>query len=304
MSPNRCVNTGQTPGDDVIDCHVHLWDVDGGYPWIQPGSLHHRTFTAADLAESGAGLELTGAILVEASRGDHGENVLLHDLRLRHPDLLLGHVGNLNSCADLGPSRFTELLAETRPNGMRLGGASWDATPASARALVPAMAARGVALELNLHHAAVPVAAGVAARHPGLTVVVDHLGNPPSLRTAGPGEWREQVRRAARVPNVIMKISGLLTQQHGVPGEQVADLVAHVVDAFGPDRCMVGSDWPICLSRGSRAASLRLARRGLRGVDDGELLRVLRTTAERVYGLAARVDNDRGPCFDATVDDR
>ncbi|GAA2856830.1 amidohydrolase family protein [Streptosporangium fragile] len=278
----------------MIDCHVHLWDLDGGYPWIRPGSPHHRTFTAEDLAESGAGLELTGAILVEASRGDHGENVLLRDLRLRHPGLILGHVGNLNSCAGLDPSRFTRLLAETRPNGMRLGGASWDATPPSARAVVPVLAELGVALELNLQHAAVQAAAEVAARHPALTVIIDHLGNPANLGTAGPGEWREQVRRAARVPNVILKISGLLTQQHGVPEEQVADLVAYAVEAFGPDRCVVGSDWPICLPRGSRAESLRLSRRGLSRLSDAERLRVLRTTAERVYGLAARVDNDRG----------
>ncbi|MDX3099285.1 amidohydrolase family protein [Nonomuraea angiospora] len=288
----------------MIDCHVHLWDLDQGYPWIRPGSPYHRTFTADDLAASGAGLGLTGAILVEASRGDRAENVLLPDLRLRHPGLLLGHVGNLNACAGLGPARFAELLARTRPNGMRLGGASWESTPPGARALVPVLARHGVALEVNLHHAAVPAAAEAAARHPGLTVIVDHLGNPANLAAADPGEWREQVRRAARVSGVFMKISGLLTQQHGVPEERVAALVAHAAGEFGPGRCMIGSDWPICLARGSRAASLRLARRGLAGLDAAGRRLVLSGTARRAYGLMPQVDNDRGPCFDAPVDDR
>ncbi|NJP93831.1 amidohydrolase [Nonomuraea sp. FMUSA5-5] len=309
----------------MIDCHVHLWDPAQGHPWIRPGSPHHRAFTADDLAASGADLELggaslelggaglaasgagpgpVGAILVEASRGDRAENVLLRDLRLRHPGLILGHVGNLNTCHDLGPARFADLLDRTRPNGMRLGGASWDATPPGARALVPVLARHGVALELNLHHAALPAAAEAAARHPGLTVIIDHLGNPANLATADAGEWREQVRRTARVPGVFMKISGLLTQQHGVPEERVAALVAHAVAEFGPARCMIGSDWPICLARGSRAASLRLAGRGLAALDDAGRRLVLSGTARRAYGLTPQVDNDRSPCFDAPVDDR
>ncbi|MFI9596690.1 amidohydrolase family protein [Nonomuraea sp. NPDC052265] len=279
----------------MIDCHAHLWDLDGGYPWITPESPHHRPFTAGDLAEAGDGLGLTGTILVEASRGDRGETWRLRDLRLRHPDLIAGHVGNLNVHAGVEPSRFRNLMDGARPNGMRLGGPSWEATPASARALVPVLAELGVALELNLHAAAVGVAAEVAARHPALTVIVDHLGNPPNLLAADPGEWREHVRRAARTPNVIMKISGLLTQQHGAPPGRVAGLVTHVIEAFGPDRCVVGSDWPICLPRGSRAESLRLATLGLAGLTAGERVRVLRTTAERAYRLAPPVDNDPAP---------
>ncbi|NUW39463.1 amidohydrolase family protein [Nonomuraea rhodomycinica] len=279
----------------MIDCHAHLWDLDGGYPWITPGSPHHRPFTVGDLAESGDGLGLTGTILVEASRGDRGETGRLRELRLRHPELIRGYVGNLNVHAGVAPSRFRDLMDRARPNGMRLGGASWDATPAPARALVPVLAERGVALELNLHAAAVRLAAEVATRHPALTVIVDHLGNPGNLLTTDPGEWREHVRRAARTPNVIMKISGLLTQQHGVPRERVAGLVAHAVEAFGPDRCLVGSDWPICLPRGSRAESLRLSRLGLAGLTAGERVRVLSTTAERAYRLAPVVDNDQAP---------
>ncbi|MBB2915345.1 L-fuconolactonase [Streptosporangium becharense] len=269
----------------MIDCHAHLWDPSGGYPWIRPGSPHFTTFTVDDLAASGAGLELSGTILVEASRGDAGEILLLRDLRLRHPDLILGYVGNLNVHADLPPSSFRELMGETRPNGMRLGGASWEATPASARALIPVLADLGAALELNLHVDALRAAAEVAGRHPALTVIVDHLGNPANLLTGDVSGWREQVRRAARVPNVIMKISGLLTQQHGVPHKRVAELAGHAVESFGPDRCVVGSDWPICLPRGSRADSLRLSERGLAGLTADERARVLTATASRVYNL-------------------
>ncbi|MCX4966647.1 amidohydrolase family protein [Streptomyces sp. NBC_00654] len=274
----------------MIDCHVHLWDPSAGFPWIRPGSAHHRAFGIDDLAASGPAPAVTGAILIEASRGDAGETLALREWSLRRPDLVAGYVANLHVHGDGGPHRFRALLndlGDSRPNGMRLGGASWADTPESARALVPELAAAGMVLELNLGAGALRAAAGTATRYPGLTVVVDHLGNPPNLR-ADPGEWYRDLERAAAAPNVVVKVSGLLTQQHGVPPDRTADLVRRAVDALGPDRILIGSDWPICLPRGSRADSLELSVRGLDRLSDDQRETALHTNAVRVYGLRGR----------------
>ncbi|MFI0943233.1 amidohydrolase family protein [Streptomyces sp. NPDC021020] len=271
----------------MIDCHAHLWDPREGFPWIRPDSPHHRAFTADDLAAAGEGTDVTGTVLVEASRGDAGETAALRELRCQRPDVVAGYVGNLHVHGDAGPARFAALLDEwggTRPNGMRLGGATWDGTPAAARALIPVLADTGTALELNLYGGALRAAAEAAARHPALTVVVDHLGNPPNLRE-NLRSWHRDMESAARLPNVNVKISGLLTQQHGVPDDRVAALVREVVDTFGPDRCLIGSDWPICLPRGSRSRSLALAERGIAHLPERQRRDVLHTTAVRVYGL-------------------
>ncbi|MFF8422279.1 amidohydrolase family protein [Streptomyces sp. NPDC015680] len=272
----------------MIDCHVHLWDPAQGFPWIRPGDEHHRAFDEDDLERSGAGLGLAGAILVEASRGDAGETLALRELRRRRPDLVTGYVANLHVHGEDGPDAFRAALQElgdSRPNGMRIGGSSWTGTPEPARELVPVLAEAGVALELNLHRGALTAAADVGSRHPGLTLVVDHLGNAPDPRTPEAGEWFRDVERAAASPNVVVKISGLLTQQHGLPPQRVAHMVRHVVDTLGPDRCLIGSDWPICLPRGSRADSLAMSRLGLAHLAADQLDRVLRTNAVRVYGL-------------------
>ncbi|MFF0740216.1 amidohydrolase family protein [Streptomyces sp. NPDC004111] len=271
----------------MIDCHVHLWDPASGFPWIRPGSVHHRAFRVDDLAASLPDGSVTGSILVEASRGDAGETLALRALRVSRPDLVAGYVGNLHVHGEGGPGRFRVLLRElgdSRPNGMRLGGASWVDTPAAARALIPELAPAGLVLELNLGRGALSAAARTADRHPGLTVVVDHLGNPPNLRT-DPGQWHRDLERAASVPNVVVKVSGLLTQQHGVEPEQTAELVERVVHTLGPDRCLVGSDWPICLPRGSRADSLELSCRGLGRLSDDERAQIRHGNAVRVYGL-------------------
>ncbi|MGW1225612.1 amidohydrolase family protein [Streptomyces sp. NPDC001478] len=272
----------------MIDCHVHLWDPARGFPWIKPGSEHHHTVDEGDLERSGSGLDLAGSVLVEASRGDAGETLALRDLRVSRPDLVAGYVANLHVHGDGGPARFRELLdelGEARPNGMRLGGATWADTPEAARALVTVVADTGTVLELNLHRDALTAAAHAVDAHPGLTVVVDHLGNPPDPRTPDAGEWYRAVERAAGRPGVVVKISGLLTQHPGLPHDRVAALVRHVVDTLGPDRCLIGSDWPICLPRGSRADSLALGRAGLEHLRAPDRERILHTTAVRVYGL-------------------
>ncbi|MFD5505124.1 amidohydrolase family protein [Streptomyces sp. NPDC127061] len=272
----------------MIDCHVHLWDPAQGFPWIRPGDEHHRAFDEDDLERSGEGLGLAGAILVEASRGDAGETLALRELRRRRPDLVTGYVANLHVHGEDGPDAFRAALQElgdSRPNGMRIGGSSWTGTPEPARELVPVLAEAGVALELNLHRGALTAAADVGSRHPGLILVVDHLGNAPDPRTPEAGEWFRDVERAAASPNVVVKISGLLTQQHGLPPQRIAHMVRHVVDTLGPDRCLIGSDWPICLPRGSRADSLAMSRLGLSHLAADQLDRVLRTNAVRVYGL-------------------
>ncbi|WP_327170424.1 amidohydrolase [Streptomyces sp. NBC_01336] len=272
----------------MIDCHVHLWDPAGGFPWIKPGSEHHHPFGEGDLERSGAGLGLAGAILVEASRGDAGETRTLRELRLRRPDLIAGYVANLHVHGADGPGPFRALLHEwgaSRPNGMRLGGTSWTDTPEAARALVPVLAEEGVVLQVNLHQGALGAAADVTERHPELKVVVDHLGNPPHLRTPEAGEWYRDIERAADATGVVVKISGLLTQQHGAPHQRIAHMLRHVVDTLGPDRCLIGSDWPICLPRGTRADSLTTSRLGLAHLTDDRRTRVLHTTPARVYGL-------------------
>ncbi|MGY0488441.1 amidohydrolase family protein [Streptomyces sp. WG-D5] len=272
----------------VIDCHAHLWDPAEGFGWIRPDSPHHRPFRVADLADSGSQLDVLRTVLVEASRGDAAETRALRELRLRHPDLVAGYVANLHVHGPAGPERLRDLLhawGPSRPNGMRLGGADWERTPDDARALIPLLADEGVVLELNLHHAALTTAAQVTARHPGLTVVVDHLGNAPHATAPEAGEWYRDVERAAAVPGVVVKVSGLLTQQHGAPAERVAHMVRHAVDAFGAGRCLVGSDWPICLPRGSRGDALALARSGLGHLTPAQREQVLHTTPVEVYGL-------------------
>ncbi len=114
------------------------------------------------------------------------------------------------------------------------------------------VAAAGLLLELPVvwprHLADVAV---VARTFPGLTIVIDHLGKPP-LGTAEMALWATELGDVARLSNVCAKISGLNTAT-ALEDWSASDLVPAVevaVECFGPERLLVGSDWPVCLLNG------------------------------------------------------
>ncbi|WP_116946817.1 amidohydrolase family protein [Jiangella endophytica] len=280
--------TAAAGGEPVVDCHVHLWDPALGFGWIRPGSPHHRPFALDDLAASAGGTGVVTSVLVEASRGDAGETAALRAAARRRPDLIGGYVGNLHCYAGRTPRQFAALLrrwGDARPVGMRAGGGTWADVPPGVAALLPVLADHGVVLELNMGAGAVRVGAELTERHPGLVVVLDHLGNPPNVAHADPGDWLNDLDAAAGRPNVVIKVSGLLTQQRGAAPADVDRLVAAALTAVGAQRCMIGSDWPICLPAGSRASSLTASARTLDDLCAEDRAMVRRGTALRVYGL-------------------
>ena len=91
----------------------------------------------------------------------------------------------------------------------------------------------------------------IAERFPDLRIVIDHLGKPPICTDAMPS-WKEALANAAEHQGIAAKVSGLNT---GVQGAWTLDTirpsVEHALDCFGPDRLMLGSDWPVALLNGT-----------------------------------------------------
>ncbi len=144
------------------------------------------------------------------------------------------------------------------------------------------VAAAGLLLELPVvwprHLADVAV---VARTFPGLTIVIDHLGKPP-LGTTEMALWATELGDVARLSNVCAKISGLNTAT-ALEDWSASDLVPAVevaVECFGPERLLVGSDWPVCLLNGDYG---RVWRETLSAID-----RVAPDHRDRILGGTAR----------------
>ena len=131
-----------------------------------------------------------------------------------------------------------------------------------------AVGAAGLAYDLLVRPRELRAAVEAARRHPEVSFVLDHAGKAPA---SGRDVWARGVSRSQSFPNVTCKLSGLFTE---------ADpwgTVGRALDWFGPERCMFGSDWPVCLLASEYGDAIAI-------VDDDP--EVLAGTAIRTYGLA------------------
>ncbi|MFD4599341.1 amidohydrolase family protein [Streptomyces sp. NPDC058464] len=275
----------------TIDAHHHVWDLSvRDQDWIAGPELQplRRNFTVEDLEPEAAAAGVTRTVLVQTITvpEETPEFLALADAH----DLVAGVVG----WTDLTRPDVAEELARLRelPGGSCLKGIrhqvqgepdpEWLLRPDVGRGLT-ALAEAGLVYDLIVQPRQLPAAVKAAETHPDLTFVLDHLGKPPIA--AGPREpWASAVRALAALPNTVCKLSGMVTEADPASWT-VDDLRPYadtVLDAFGPDRLMFGSDWPVCLLAGSYGEVFEAA---IELIAPADRTAVFETTAARVYRL-------------------
>ena len=148
---------------------------------------------------------------------------------------------------------------------------------------IRAVGEAGLVYDLLVRTRELPAALETVRRNPGVSFVIDHAAKPHIARGSWDGEWEERLAPFSDEPNVACKLSGLVTEadwRSWIP-EQIEPYVRRVVGWFGPERCMFGSDWPVCLLAASYAQVID-AMRQVTGLDEA----IFGGTAQRVYGLS------------------
>ncbi|MET9657685.1 amidohydrolase family protein [Streptomyces sp. NPDC006510] len=278
----------------IVDAHHHVWDLSvRDQDWITGGELAplRRDFTLADLGPEAHAVGVHATVLVQTVTVAEETPEFL---ALAHEsDLVAGVVG----WCDLTAPDVADTLAALRelPGGDRLVGIrhqvqgepdpAWLLRPDVRRGL-RAVADAGLVYDLVVQARQLPATVQAAALLPELTFVLDHAGKPP----VAAGElrpWADDVRALAARPNTVCKLSGLVTEADP-RSWTVNDLRPYadtVIDAFGTDRLMFGSDWPVCRLAATYEVVVDTARTLTDALTGDERARVLATTAERVYGL-------------------
>jgi L-fuconolactonase len=280
---------------NIVDAHQHFWDPSRSqYPWMSADhAAIRRRFGPEDLLPllRERGVQRTLLVQTRSSLEESREFLAL----AAHTEFIAGVV----AWVDLTRPDVAAVLADlaASPGGDRLVGIRhqvqdeedprWLLREDVQRGLGEVGRA-GLAFDFLVGPAEPPAASATARLQPETRFVVDHCGNPP-IRRRGDEQWDREMSSIATLPNVYCKLSGLVTEadwQRWTPAD-LRPYVARVLEWFGSERLMFGSDWPVCLLAGSYAEVFDAYVATLDGLSDEALQRVLGQNAIDVYRLDA-----------------
>jgi L-fuconolactonase len=276
-----------------VDAHQHFWDPSlASYPWMS-GRFEplRRRFGPSDLRPLLVEQRIDATVLVQVrpSLEETREFLAL----AAETDFVAGVVG----WVDLTAPDVADTLDRLRagPGGERLVGVrhQLDEEPdpdwimrADVRRGLCAVQQAGLRYDLLVWAREMPFGLEVARAMPDLRFVLDHLGKP----TVGRGRderWEMMIRDLARLDNVTVKLSGLVTEVRADhwTADDVRPCVDVVMESFGPSRVMFGSDWPVCCAATDYGTWVSCVERLLGGLSASERARVFGGVASDVYGL-------------------
>jgi len=273
----------------MLDAHQHFWKLDrGDYGWMRPELTQlYRDFGPEDLRPLMAAAGITSTILVQAAETEAETDFLL-DTAAR-TDFVAGVVGWLDMLSPEFATRLTHYMSMPEWVGLRPMLQEHDPAlirdPRFRHSLAE-VARRGVPFDILTFPQHLSEMVAALRETPGLHAILDHISKPDMTRPVD-AEWRDGIRALAEVPGLHCKISGLVTEAGADwTAERISPFVDLVADAFGPDRLVFGSDWPVCTLAATHAQVIALARDLLsRKFGPEQLQAVMETNGLRFYRL-------------------
>ncbi|SIS19926.1 amidohydrolase [Microbacterium sp. RURRCA19A] len=278
----------------IVDAHLHVWDpAVADYPWLGPelGDLN-RAVTLSEIEPTLDARGIGGVILVQSSDDPRDtENMLA---LARTSPRIVGVV----AFSPLDKSeRVAEDLLRFADEPVIVGirnlvhehPAQWMERP-EVEATLGVLEDAGMPLDFpTANYAALSRVVDIARRHPGLSLVIDHLGKPP---IGGSREdyaaWRNLITACAAQSSVTAKLSGLYSSVGDLADwnlDQIRPVVHDALDLFGADRLMYGGDWPISVLAGGYPRTWDALDALLAPLSAEERAAVFGGTARRTYAI-------------------
>jgi L-fuconolactonase len=284
------------PSFSIVDTHVHLYDPGViRYAWMRCKPLldQKRLMDALDAARGQVEIERLVWVEVGADPGQHLQEASFV-AGLAHTDARIGAMvaaaplehgtavtPDLEKLAAHGLTRGIRRLLQDEPDP------EYCLRPGFIEG-VSLLARFDLAFEICIYHHQLAGALELARRCPEVRFVLDHIAK-PGIRDGLLDPWRERMRELARLPNVVCKLSGVVTEadHDRWTRDQLRPYLDHVVECFGLDRVMFGSDWPVSEQTHRYPDWVEILEQALAGCSETELRRVFRDNAIACYRLAA-----------------
>uniref|UniRef100_UPI003F497063 amidohydrolase family protein n=1 Tax=Paenarthrobacter nicotinovorans TaxID=29320 RepID=UPI003F497063 len=296
----------------MIDAHLHLWDLETGgpdeYGWLRPehGALN-RSYSPGEAGAELSAAAVDGAILVQADDTTADTEAMLAAaaanpwglgvvgwVPLEHPDLAAAELDRLANNPQFKGVRHL-IHDDPRDDFLELP---------PVRSSLALLAQRKLCFDVaDAFPRHLDSAIRLARELPELTLVLDHLGKPPSSgahagaangsgNSCGWERWRSGVQMLAVEPNTVAKVSGLFRPGTEPSATALRPLWEMALDWFGPARIMLGSDWPVSTLSASYGRTVQVLRELAGELSADEARQVLGGTAERVYRLNHKEMNE------------
>lgn len=277
---------------EIIDAHHHFWELGRGfdYRWLDRPEMApiRRDYLPADLRPHLAATGVSRTVLVQTQH-DLEENRWALSLAERN-DFIAGVVGWVDLASPECESQLLEF--KDHPTFVGVRHVTQDepdddfiVRPEVIRGL-KVLERHGVPFDLLFYVKHLKHAATLARELPDLPMVIDHLAK-PRIKDHATDDWLPHLRTAARFPKVFCKLSGMVTEadwRNWKPGD-LEPYVLMALELFGPERCMFGSDWPVCELAGSYEQVFAVLEDAIGYLSDSERAAVLGGTARRFYRL-------------------
>jgi predicted TIM-barrel fold metal-dependent hydrolase len=280
----------------IVDAHVHLWDParTDWYPYLSAGQAQlnmgdvsgmSRRFDVPTYLTEAAGWNVTKLVNVAAATGRHSiEETLELDRRADvdgHPDAIIGGLASTESIAET-VADLDRQMAAPRFRGVRPMGAF--AGPLPPAEVLRALQERGLVFEVMTHADQLLVAAEGLQSHGDLVVVVEHAGWPRNGSDDERALWAAGINALAGLgDNVLCKISGLAMPLRSMAVDVLAPWLEHVIDAFGVDRCLFASNFPVDGIHGTFDELYTAYSAITSGLGDEARDKLFAANAERIY---------------------
>jgi L-fuconolactonase len=280
-----------------IDSHHHVWDLRvRDQEWLTGDYMRiRRSFAIADLIPELDAAGINSTVLVQ-TKTLPDETYEFLDIA-QSDSRVAGVVGWLSMDDPDAMDQLDSYLAY--PNGQWLVSVrdmvqSIDDPEYLARPQVIAnlksLGARGIAFDLLTRPHQLQAAIAATRQAPETRFVMDHLSK-PRIAQGQFDDWADEMATLAQSANTTMKISGMVTEANWDDWSIATfqPYIDHVLDVFGPDRCMFGSDWPVCLAAASYSDVVAIVEHAVRNLPETDQESFWAHTAIDAYQLQDRL---------------
>lgn len=277
----------------IVDSHLHFWDPEQfGYPWLGHVPIIASKQTPDELLKAYPFVKEIDAVFVQAEcRTEQAlqEVEWVTQLSKKYP-----WIKGIVAYAPMNQGKKTQKWLESLDKNPLVKGirhqlqgeeeATFCLKPDFVKG-IQSLSYRGLVFDLCLKHHQLPQAIELVKKSPHNSFVLDHFGN-ASLKDDSFETWSHDLRRIAEFPHVSVKLSGLLTQLPTVVNSRkVSEIFKVVLDAFGPQRALFGSDWPVVNLNGNYEQWLEIVLQETSSLSETDRQAIFSKNAERIYHL-------------------